>query len=100
MWALHAGYLALRMVPVVPAAVLAEAWRGGARQAALSRLLAFCRVESLDEEQARAVGLLASASGHHDIVDLAVVEGAARRVDAIVTADPNHIRPVVATLPT
>ena len=38
MWALHAGLLAEEVVPVVPVPVLAEAWRGGARQASLVRL--------------------------------------------------------------
>ena len=33
MWALHAGYLAEEVIPAVPAPVLAEAWRGGSRQA-------------------------------------------------------------------
>jgi hypothetical protein len=36
-------------------------------------------------ELARNVGVLAGASGHDDIVDVAVVEGAVRRCDAIVT---------------
>ena len=56
MWALHAGFLAEEVAPVVPAPVLAEAWRGGARQASLSRLLAMCNVEPMSEEQARQVG--------------------------------------------
>ena len=37
MWALHAGYLAEEVIPVAPAPVLAEAWRGGSRQASLAR---------------------------------------------------------------
>src|SRR5687767_10305525 len=44
MWALHTGFLAEEVVPVVPAPVLAEAWRGGPRQASLVRLLALCVV--------------------------------------------------------
>lgn len=91
MWALHAGYLAEGVVPVVPAGVLAEAWRGGARQAALTRLLAMCEIEDLTETQARAVGVLAAAARHDDVVDLSVVEGAARRGDGIVTADPRDL---------
>lgn len=92
MWALHAGFLAEEVTPVVPAPVLAEAWRGGARQANLSRLLALCRIEQLTEMQARAVGVLAGAAGHDDIVDVTVVEGAVRRGDAIVTSNEAHIR--------
>jgi hypothetical protein len=35
-WALHAGYLTEEVIPTVPAPVLAEAWRGGSRQASLA----------------------------------------------------------------
>jgi hypothetical protein len=91
MWALHAGFLAEEVVPVVPAPVLAEAWRGGARQASLARLLAMCVVEPMTEGQARAVGVLAGKAAHDDVVDLTVVEGASRRTDGIVTSDPDHI---------
>jgi hypothetical protein len=53
MWALHAGFLALEISPTVPAPVLAEAWRGGSRQASLARLLALCTTEPLTEEQSQ-----------------------------------------------
>jgi hypothetical protein len=94
MWALHAGFLAEEVAPVVPAPVLAEAWRGGGRQASLSRLLAMCEVESMSEDQARRVGVLAGRSAHDDIVDVAVVEGAVRRRDAVVTSNDAHIRAI------
>lgn len=92
MWALHAGFLAEEVVPVVPAPVLAEAWRGSPRQASLSRLLAMCEVEPLSEEQARRVGILAGKASHDDVVDVAVVEGAIRRGDAVVTSNEDDIR--------
>jgi hypothetical protein len=92
MWALHAGFLAEEVAPVVPAPVLAEAWRGGARQASLSRLLAMCDVEPMSEEQARKVGVLAGKAAHDDVVDVTVVEGAIRRHDAVVTSNEEHIR--------
>jgi hypothetical protein len=91
MWALHASFLAVGIAPTVPAPVLAEAWRGGARQANLARLLAMCEVEPLSESQAKAVGILGGKSQHDDIVDVAVVEGAIRRSDAVVTSNPTHI---------
>lgn len=94
MWALHAGFMAEETVPVVPAPVLAEAWRGGARQASLSRLLAPCDVEPMTDLQARAVGTLAARAGHDDVVDVTVVEGAIRRRHAIVTSDEGHIRKI------
>jgi hypothetical protein len=94
MWALHAGFLAEEVVPTVPAPVLAEAWRSGGRQASLSRLLALCAIEPLGEDQARRVGVLAAKAAHDDIVDVTVVEGAARRRDAIVTSNDTHIRAI------
>lgn len=92
LWAIHARLVARGVVPTVPAPALAEAWRGHARQASLSRLLALCVVEPLNEEQARAVGVLAGRAGHADIVDVTVVEGAIRRGDGIVTSDPDDLR--------
>ena len=94
MWALHAGFLAEEVVPTVPAAVLAEAWRGGSRQAGLARFLALCDTEDLTEGQARDVGVLAGKSRHDDVVDVAVVEGAIRRRDAVVTSNATHIRAI------
>ena len=98
MWALHAGFLAEEAVPTVPAPVLAQAWRGGAKQASLSRLLALCEVEPMSEQQAREVGHLAGRSRHDDVVDVTVVEGALRRKDGIVTSDPDDIRRIVEAL--
>jgi hypothetical protein len=94
MWALHAGYLAEEVIPAVPAPVLAEAWRGGSRQASLSRLLRMCDTEPMSEELARLAGVLAGKSGHDDIVDVSVVEGAVRRGDAVVTSNMTRIRMV------
>ena len=94
LWALHAGFLAEEVIPTVPAAVLAEAWRGGSRQASLSRLLRMCDTEPMSEELARNVGVLAGKSGHDDVVDVSVVEGAVRRGDAVVTSNMTRIRKV------
>jgi hypothetical protein len=94
MWALHAGAIARQQVPTVPAVVIAEGWRGGGRQVNLARLLRLCRIESMDDERARAVGSLAAKAHHSDIVDVAVVEGAIRRVDAVVTSNPTHIKAI------
>lgn len=96
MWALHAGFLAEEVIPTVPSAVLAQAWRGGSRQASLVRLLALCIVEAMSEEQARRVGVLAGRARHEDIVDVAVVEGALRRNDAIITSDADDILRIAA----
>lgn len=96
MWALHVGFIAEEVVPTVPAPVVAEAWRGGPRQANLARMLAGCEVEAMTAEQARRVGELAGRADLDDVVDVAVVEGAARRNDdVIVTSNATHIRQVV-----
>jgi len=94
MWALHAGFLALEVSPAVATPVVAEAWRGGSRQASLARFLALCTTEPLTEERAKAVGALAARADHDDIVDVTVVEGAVRRHDAVVTSNPTHIRKI------
>jgi predicted Na+-dependent transporter len=96
LWELHARLVARQVVPVVPAPVLAQAWRGGTRQTRLTRFLRTCQIEPMSEEQARAIGTLAGKCGHDDIVDVAVVEGAIRRGDGVVTSDVAHIRKVAA----
>lgn len=48
----------------------------------------------LDDPRARAVGALAAKAGTTDIVDTCVVEGALRRHDLVVTADPDDLRAI------
>lgn len=91
MWARHRALLSAREVPTVPAPVVAQAWRGGSRQALLSRLLAGCEVEALDDNQARSVGALAGRASTTDIVDACVVEGALRRHDLVISSDPTDL---------
>ena len=93
MWSLHRAAMVRGLPPTVPAGVLAEAWRGGP-QHRLSRLLEGCKVEEMDETQARQVGWLIARSGLNDIVDVAVVEGAIRRSDAVVTSNRSHIEQI------
>ena len=96
MWALHVGFIAEEVVPSVPAPVVAEAWRGGPGQASLARMLAGCEIEAMTSELARRVGELAGRADHDDVVDVAVVEGAARRDDdVILTSNETHIRQVI-----
>jgi hypothetical protein len=96
MWARHRALLTRREVPVVPAPVLAQSWRGSPRQAQLARLLIGCDVEVLDDSQARAVGLLAARAASTDIVDVAVVEGALRRYDLVVSSDPGDLQAIAS----
>ena len=87
----HEALLRRGVVPTVPAPVLAQAWRKPSRQVTLVRFLRGCRTEPTDEALAKRVGLLAESTTHHDIVDLAVAEGALRRGDVVVTSDPSDI---------
>lgn len=96
MWARHRALLGRREVPTVPAPVVAQSWRGSARQAQLARFLAGCDVEALDDGQARSVGALAARAGTSDIVDACVVEGAVRRRDLVVTSDPDDLQSIAS----
>jgi len=97
-WARHRALLARREVPTVPAPVLAQAWRGGNRQALLSRLLTGCDIEALDDTSARATGTLAARAGTTDIVDACVAEGALRRRDLVISSDPGDLHAIAAAV--
>lgn len=74
----------------VPAAVVAQAWRGGTGQARLSRLLRAPTTEvvPLDELAARAVGAVCGRSGASDVVDVSVVVCARQRGHQVISGDP------------
>jgi hypothetical protein len=97
-WARHRALLGRREVPTVPAPVLAQAWRGGNRQALLSRLLTGCDTEAFDDTRARAAGTLAAQAGTTDIVDACVAEGALRRRDLIISSDPGDLHAIAAAI--
>jgi hypothetical protein len=97
-WARHRALLARREVPTTPAPVVAQAWRGGSRQALLARLLVGCDVEPLDDDQARSVGSLAARAATADIVGATVVEGALRRRDTVVSSDPDDLRAIASAV--
>lgn len=81
---------------IVPAPVLGQVWRGGARQAVLARFLKLHCVEV--DLLTRAAWLSAGvACGHagtsSDVVDAAVVVCArAREAGVVVTSDPDDLR--------
>ena len=82
----------------VPAAVLAQAWRG-ARNARMARVLEACVVEDLDYFIARDSGLLCGRSRTDDVVDASVIVGAARRGDDVLTSDPHDLAHLAAMTP-
>jgi len=96
MWARHRALLLRRVVPVVPAPVVAQCWRGTPRQAQLARLLAGCEIETLDNTRARATGTLAGSARTADIVDACVVEGAIRRGELVITSDEGDLTAIAA----
>jgi hypothetical protein len=96
MWARHRALLLRRVIPSVPAPVVAQCWRGTPRQAQLARLLAGCDVEALDDTKARATGILAGRARTTDVVDAGVVEGALRRGDLIISSDPGDLTAIAA----
>lgn len=97
MWALHRRSLERGDVPIVPSGVLGQGWRGGP-QVQMSRLLAGCRVEDLNEARARSAGAACGAAGMSDVVDASVVVGAAARGDLIVTSDAGDLQRLRAAL--
>ncbi len=87
MWALHARALQRGVRPIVPAGCIVEAWRGG-RQPSLGRLLAGCETETLNEDRARAAGILRRGVGVSvGAIDATVAETAIRVRAAVVTSD-------------
>lgn len=76
-----------------PAGVVAQAWRGGGRQAVLARFLAAdgLDVDALDLVTGRAVGELCALAGGDDVVDAHVALLALRRRCTVLTSDPDDI---------
>jgi hypothetical protein len=79
---------------VVPAGVVGQVWRDGARQVRLVRLLGspVCHVVALDDALARAAGQLCGASNTADVIDASVVVVARQRGLRVVTSDPADLR--------
>ncbi|MGH3832501.1 MAG: hypothetical protein ACRDRS_19010 [Pseudonocardiaceae bacterium] len=98
-WRLHDRANATGIVPVVPAVVLAQAWRGGP-QPNLSRLLRGCRIVPDDEIAGRAAGHACAVAGTSDVVDALVVVFATQLGAPVVTSDPEHLAHLASSLGT
>jgi predicted nucleic acid-binding protein len=94
---LHRGAQQTGHQPVVPAVVLAQAWRGGA-QARLARFLQGCLVMAFDERVARAAGAACAAARTSDVVDATVVVVAATLRATVVTSDAGDIEDLADAL--
>jgi hypothetical protein len=89
-WKVLRTAVSFGVVPVVPAPALAQAWRGKS-SARLAQALLSCDIEPLDEALAKQAGELCASAGTSDIVDAAVVVGAARRRHSILTSDKKDL---------
>ncbi len=80
---------------VIPAPVIAQAWRGGVgRQTAWVRLLkrAAVVVEELTLAEAKRAGMICRAANTTDVVDAAVVAAARKHgLTRVLTTDPDDI---------
>lgn len=97
-WALHRAALATGIVPVVPAGVVADAYRSEGRVDRLEYLLAGAEVEPLGDERARRIGELAARADTTDLAAVAVAETAARRSAAVVATRQAALRAVAGLL--
>jgi len=83
---------------VLPRTVIAQVWRGGPRQANVSRLITAGRnrdspviIDELTAERAREIGIMIGKTSHQDIVDVHVALAAAARGHAVLTSDDADI---------
>lgn len=87
---LIAGERRAGRVAVTHGGVVGQVWRGGARQAVLSRLLAGVHVAPLDEALGRRAGTLLARASTSDVIDAALVLLAGDD-DQILTSDPGDL---------
>lgn len=98
-WALLRQVYDIGQRPVVPAPVVAQAWRSGARQARLAQALAGCRPVDADMTMARRAGELLGRAKTSDVLDALVALAAHDRPGwEVVTSDPDDIAHLLATL--
>lgn len=84
----------------IPAGVLAQAWRGGARQVRLARLVraSVSEIVPLDRRLAFAIGKLCRQTGASDVIDVAVALCARERRHSVVTSDVEDLRAIDPTI--
>jgi hypothetical protein len=94
-WARHKLALGEDRDVHVPAVVVGQAWRDGARQVQLARFLASCSVDAVGLETVKAAGVLCGRAGTLDVVDAIVAVTGAARSAVIWTGDADDIRRLV-----
>ena len=77
----------------IPAGVVAQAWRGGARQVRIAKLLQLqvTSIVALDAKLALRVGARCASARATDVVDVSVAICARDRGHPVITSDPGDI---------
>ncbi|WP_300614492.1 hypothetical protein, partial [Trebonia sp.] len=77
----------------IPAGVVAQAWRGGARQVRIAKLLQLqvTSIIALDAKLALRIGARCASTRSTDVVDVSVAICASDRRHPVVTSDPADI---------
>lgn len=98
-WALLGQAYDAGQRPVVPAPVVAQAWRSGRRQARLARALLGCEALITDAPVARRAGELLGRANTSDVLDALVALAAQDRPGwEILTSEPEDIHHLLSTL--
>ncbi|MHB8619087.1 MAG: PIN domain-containing protein [Chloroflexota bacterium] len=98
-WALLAEGHRAGQRPVVPAPVIAQAWRGAARQARLATVLASADVVVSDAPLSRRAGELLAVAGTADVLDALVALVARDHPGCeVLTSDPADIHHLLQAL--
>lgn len=95
MWVRLKAASAAGDLPMTHGGVLGQVWRGGSRQARLSRAMTGIDVRPLDERLGRSAGELIAATGRPDVIDAALVL-LAKDGDHIVTSDRGDLEVLAA----
>jgi len=98
-WALLTEVHRAGQRPVVPAPVIAQAWRGGQRQARLARVLSGVELVVADGLLSRRAGELLGQSRTTDVLDALVALAAQDRPGCeVLTSDPADIHHLLQAL--
>ncbi|MEU8656165.1 type II toxin-antitoxin system VapC family toxin [Actinoplanes philippinensis] len=91
MWLIHHLAVEEGRRLLVPAVVVAQAWRDARRQVQLGKFLHSCEVTPIGMETAKAAGVLCGKAGTRDVVDATVVTLALAYGAIVFTSDPEDI---------
>lgn len=91
MWTIHHLAVEEGRRLLIPAVVVAQAWRDARRQVQLGKFLHSCEIVAVGLETAKAAGVLCGKAGTRDVVDATVVTVALAAGAIVFTSDPGDI---------